>query len=89
MKEALQRFLYGGDAFKKEFFEELRLLVLFTLGFTIAFSWRQTLFEGTQTILRWVTDIQDSTSLAILASIAITIVSVVIIWGMARYTKPL
>lgn len=84
MNERIKRFLFGGDSFKKEFIRQIKYLVIFTLGFTIAFSWRETIFDATQSLVQWFLDIQSSTILSILTSITVTIFSIIIIWIVVK-----
>ena len=79
--------LFKEKRFKREFRREMRLLIIITLGFTIAFSWRQTIFDMSISLMRWITHIQSSSGLSILASILITLVSVVIIYFASHFLK--
>ena len=71
MKKRLYNFFIGGRKFKKEFKKQARLLVIITLGFTIAFTWRQTIFDLSQELVKLFVNIQNSATLSILASIII------------------
>lgn len=42
----INHFFIGGQNFRKEFIRQFRMLVVVTIGFTIAFSWRQTIFDA-------------------------------------------
>lgn len=85
MNERIKRFLFGGDSFKKDFISQIKSLVVFTLGFTIAFSWRQTIFDTTEKIVESILKIQSSSALSILTSTFITIFSVIIIWIILKF----
>jgi len=65
--------------FKKEHRKEIRLLVVLTLSFTIAFTWRQTLFDLSQTFAQFITNIEGSVTSTILTSTFITIISILLI----------
>lgn len=78
-------YFIGGDSFKKEFISQLKFLVIVTLGFTIAFTWRQTIFDTTQWAVQAITHIQNSAGLSFITSISITIVSLLIIVLTSRY----
>ncbi len=65
--------------FKKEHRKEIRLLVVLTLSFTIAFTWRQTLFDLSQTFVQFITNIEGSVTSTILTSTFITIISILLI----------
>jgi len=84
MREKVKRFLFGGDAFKREFKQQFRLLVTFTLGFTIAFTWRQLIFDSTESLVKFITKVQSSLYLSILTTFTITFISLVIIWLVSK-----
>lgn len=85
MKEHIKRFLFGGDSRKQDFFAQIKSLVVFTLGFTIAFSWRQTTFDVSEKLVQMLVNVQNSTALSILTSTFITIISVLIIWLIVKF----
>lgn len=85
MKEKLYRFFVGSEHMKREFFKELRVLILFTLGFTIAFTWRQTIFDVMESIVLFFTHIQNDVSLSIATSTLTTAVCVFFVYLTARY----
>lgn len=87
MKKSVLDYLVKGKKFQKEFKKQLRMLILFTLGFTIAFTWRQTIFDLSQALVMFFTDIKDSSVLSLLASVFITIVSVILIYLTSHYLK--
>lgn len=87
MKRRFFEYFVKGRKFKKEFKKQLRMLIIITLGFTIAFTWRQTIFDLFQSLMQFFTKIQNSTALSILTSIFITIVSVVLIYIASYYLK--
>ncbi len=80
----LREFFLGRQSFENEFRKQLRMLITFTLGFTIAFSWRQTTFDTAQKIVQRLTDIQSTTALSIVTSIFITLFSLLVIFIAAR-----
>jgi len=86
MKEKIHH-LFKEKRFKNEFRREMRLLIIITLGFTIAFTWRQTLFDLSLSLMRWVTNIQSSAALSVLASILITVISILIIYFSSHFLK--
>ena len=65
--------------FKKEHRKELRLLVILTLSFTIAFTWRQTIFDASQSVIQFFINVKSTTWSCILTSTLITLVSIVLI----------
>lgn len=87
MRDKLNNFFTMGRKFKKEFRRQLRLLITIALGFTIAFTWRQTIFDLSQTFVQFITNIQDSTALSIFTSVFITIVSILLIYLSSYYLR--
>lgn len=77
---SLKRFFIGGEGFKKEVKQQIRLLIIVTLGFTIAFSWRQTIFDSTERLIDFLFHFESSVSSSIITSLAITVISLVLIW---------
>ena len=73
--------------FKHEFRKQARMLILFTLGFTIAFTWRETLFDISQRLVEAVTNIKNSNSLSILTSTFITVLSLAVIYVTSHMLK--
>jgi len=87
IKYHVHNFFIGGQNFKREFRKQIRLWIILTLAFTIAFSWRQTVFDATQSIVKALTGIQNSAEASILTSIAITIISIFLIYLTARFIQ--
>jgi|TARA_Y100000034_G_C6876281_1_gene400814 hypothetical protein len=87
MRDRLYSFFIGGKRFENEFRRQLRLLIVLTLGFTIAFTWRQTLFDASQALVQLIIDVKGSTSLSILTSTFITIISILLIYLTAHFLK--
>ena len=76
-----------GMRFRREFRRQLRMLIVVTLGFTIAFSWRQTTFDLSQSFIQWITKTQNSSLSTILTSIFITLLSILLIVGTSNFFK--
>jgi len=87
MKKRLFNYFVKGRRFKKEFKRQLRMLIVITLGFTIAFTWRQTIFDISLSIIKFFTKVQNSSTLSILTSILITVVSLVLIYIASYYLR--
>ena len=87
MKKKLYRFFIGSKRFEKEFKKQLRLLIIITLGFTIAFTWRQTIFDLSQALVNLFIEIESNSALSIFASIFITIVSIILIYLTSHFLK--
>ena len=76
-----------GIRFKNEFRKQIRMLIIVTLGFTIAFTWRPTVFDASQALVQFSTNVQGSMALGVLTSLFITIVSIILIYLAAHYLK--
>jgi len=87
MKGKINNFVGNGRRFKKEFRRELRLLIVFTLGFTIAFTWRQTIFDLSQAFVQFITKVESISALSILASIFITLTSIILVYIASYFLK--
>ena len=72
---------------QSEFQKQFRLLVTITLGFTIAFTWRQTVFDISLNFVQFITRVQNSAAASVLASVLITIVSIVLIYLSAYFLR--
>ena len=71
----------------KEFRHELRLLIVVTLGFTIGFTWRETIFDLSWALMQWITHAQNNSALSILSSIFITLICVGLIYLTSYFLK--
>jgi uncharacterized protein involved in cysteine biosynthesis len=78
MKKRLFSFFIGGERFKNEFTHQLRTLILITLGFTIAFTWRQTIFDLTEAFVKFCINVKGAAYLSLLTSITVTIFSILL-----------
>ena len=87
MKKREFDFFIQGKRFKREFRRQLRILILFTLGFTIAFTWRQTIFDLSQSLIQVFIDIKNTSTLSILASVFITFVCIILIYIVSYYFR--
>lgn len=70
-----------------EFRKQIKLFIIFALGFTIAFSWRQTIFDASLSVMQKITNVKGVTTLSILASSFITVVSVALIYALSIILK--
>ena len=87
MKKRLFDRLVSGRRFREEFRRQVRMLIIITFGFTIAFTWRQTIFDLSQTLVQFITNIKDSSISSILTSLFITFISLFIIYFTAHLLK--
>jgi hypothetical protein len=87
MRRKITRSIRASVKFKKEFRRQIRMVIIITLGFTIAFTWRQTIFDASQSIVQFFIDVKNSTTLSVLTSLFITIISVIVIYLTAHFLK--
>lgn len=88
IKRKFKNYFFLGTKFKREFRRQLKTIILITLGFTIAFTWRQTIFDISQYIISLFINIRKgSTGASILTSIFITIVSLIFIVLTSKYFR--
>ncbi|HLD55220.1 MAG TPA: hypothetical protein VJB35_03090 [Candidatus Nanoarchaeia archaeon] len=87
MNKNLLDYFVGGKKFKSEFRRQFRLLVVITLGFTIAFTWRQTVFDISQSFIKFITHIENISISSILTSIFITLISIFFIYLTSHFLK--
>ena len=85
MKEKIYRFFIGSEHLEREFLKELRILILFTIGFTIAFTWRQTTFDVMESIVLFFVDIKSSATLSVVTSTTTTIFCILLVYLTSRY----
>jgi ABC-type proline/glycine betaine transport system permease subunit len=76
MGRGLLGFIIHGRSFRKDFRNQIKTLVVVGAGFTIAFTWRQTLFDISQKIVQFITNIKSSAVLSLATSIFTTLISV-------------
>ena len=87
MRDSIKDFFIGGEVERKNFLFQLRTLIVVAAGFTIAFTWRQTIFDMTQETIKLFLNINGSTVLSILTSTAITLLSILSIYLASRFIK--
>lgn len=81
------RFFNGDPELRREFKLQLRLLIIVALGFTIAFSWRETIFDAVQTLVLRLVEINNPVYASIATSTTITITCLIIILITSRFLK--
>lgn len=78
LTKKISNYTFVGRKYKDEFRKQMRMIIVFTLGFTIAFAWRETIFEWSKNLVSWLTNSNKGGS-NVWASIFITLVSVILI----------
>jgi hypothetical protein len=72
-------------SFKKEFKRQIKLAIVAAIGFTIAFAWRDAIFNTFQSFVSRVLDVPPEHFLTgIYTSIAITLAGVIVIMITSR-----
>ena len=87
MKKRLYNFFVGGKEFEKEFKRQLRMFINITFGFTIAFTWRQTIFDVSQSFISFLFHPKNSYLSSIITSIFITLISIFLIFLSSHFLK--
>jgi len=87
MIQKIKNFIFPGRKFKKEVQRQIRMLITITFGFTIAFTWRQTIFDISESLIQSFFNVDNSSTLSLMASIFITLISIFIIYLSAYYLK--
>ena len=80
MDKRISEYFIKGRRHKIEFKKQARMLIVVTLGFTIAFTWRQTIFDVSQSFVNLFLKIQNSSELSIITSSFITLISTILIY---------
>lgn len=73
--------------FKREFARQLRLAIAAAVGFIIAFSWRNFVFELTRNWIKAISSITNTNIVNFTSSMLITILGVLIILASSRLLK--
>lgn len=87
MTRKISNYFTVGHKYKGELKRQIRSLIIITLGFTIAFSWRQTTFDLSTSFVQFITNVQSSAAASVLASIFITMLSLIFILATSRFLR--
>jgi len=85
MKKRIKKILPLERLFKNELRRQIRMFITFALGFTIAFSWRETIFNLSKSLIKFFLNLKTDSTVNIFASLFITIISLIIIY-IASYS---
>ena len=80
MNKGLLDFIVHGRSFKKEFKRQLKTFIIVSAGFTIAFTWRETIFDISQSIVQFFTHIKNSSTLSITTSVLTTMITILVVF---------
>lgn len=84
-KRKIRNFFILGNQYKAELRSQIKSLILFTMGFTIAFTWREYSFESTKKLIKWLTGTQGSGALG--AAFFITFICLFLMLLTSYYFK--
>lgn len=87
MGQKFSNLFYVGHNYREEVRTQIRMLIIITLAFTIAFSWRETIFEFSRTLVQRIMGTENGNSLNALTSLFITFISVLLIFLVSHYLK--
>jgi len=73
--------------FQKELKREIRLLIIVTIGFSIAFAWRQTIFDAALSIIRSLFSLGPGVTSSTMASMLITLIGLLLVLLTSKYLK--
>lgn len=73
--------------FQRELKREIRLLIVVAIGFSIAFAWRQTIFDAALSIVKRIFLLEGEVISSIMASIFITLIGLALILLTSKYLK--
>ena len=79
MRRRINRY-FSRSGYRREFQRELRLLIVVTLGFTIGFTWRETIFDLSWVFIQWLTHAERAPALSFFTSIFITLICLGLIY---------
>jgi len=63
------------------------MFIIFTLGFTIAFTWRETIFDLSKSLVQWLANTNNPNAISIWASVFITIICAALIFLTAKWLR--
>jgi hypothetical protein len=86
IKQKFSNYTFIGNNYKEEFRKQMRSIIVLTLGFTIAFAWRETIFQWSKSLTAWITHSNNGGSVTG-ASIFITLFCVLLIFLTSRWLK--
>jgi cation transport ATPase len=84
ISQKISNYTFVGQNYKDEFRKQMRMIITFTLGFTIAFAWRETIFDWSKSAAAWITHSRDGGS-TLGATMFITIFSILLLFLTSRW----
>lgn len=86
IKQKFSNYTYLGSKYKDEFRKQIRSIIVLTLGFSIAFAWREAIFDWSKSITAWITHSSDGGS-ATGAAFFITLICILLIFLTSHWLK--
>ncbi len=86
-KRRIRNYFYLGNQYRQEFRKQMRMFIIFTLGFTIAFTWRETIFDLSKALIVWLTHPTNPNATSVWASVFITIICAFLIFLTTRWLR--
>ena len=77
--------LFNPRSFKKELLKEAKLLIIITVSLSIAFTWRQTMFDASISLVQQFLHFKGAVSSSVAASTFITLIGLLVILLTSRY----
>ena len=87
MRRKLSNYFYVGGKYKDEVRKQIRAFFIFTLAFTIAFSWRETTLRVSESIMGKLLGVTNPHAQSVWASVFITVVCLFLIFLAAKWLK--
>lgn len=81
------RILKTKRSFRKEFRRQLRFAIAAAVGFTIAFSWRNAVYNSTRDIIVKISDYSNDVSTEIVTALFVTFLGVIFILISSRLLR--
>jgi asparagine N-glycosylation enzyme membrane subunit Stt3 len=82
-----RNYFYLGNKYREEFRKQMRMFIIFTLGFTIAFTWRETIFDLSKSFVNWITHSTNPNAVSVWASVFITFLCLILIFLTTRWLR--
>lgn len=86
IKQKFSNYTFVGQNYKEEFRKQMRSIIVLTLGFSIAFAWREVIFDWSRSVVVWITHSKNGGS-STGAALFITIISLLLIFLTSRWLK--
>lgn len=86
IKQKFSNYTFVGSKYRDEFRKQMRSIIVLTLGFSIAFAWREAIFEWSKSASAWITHSKNGGS-ATGAAIFITVFCIFLILLTSRWLK--